>query len=143
MVTDNNQGLQSLGLKNLGGVHWNLPARQLFEEAIRRHEGVPSPMGPLVINTAPYTGRLPQDKFIVREPSSSGKIDWGKINQPFEPARFEALRDRIGAYLQKKDIFVQDCYAGADERYRIPIRVISQRATGAAFLPPPLFFYYN
>ncbi len=133
MTDEQGKELQNLGLQNLGTIHWNLTTPRLYEEAIRRHEGVLSHRGPFVINTAPYTGRLPKDKYIVHDPSSAEKISWGKINQPFEPARFEALRKRIGTYLQGKNVFVQDCYAGADERYRVPIRVISQRATGAFF----------
>ncbi len=133
MPVDNRQPLQSLGLENLGRVEWNLSTARLYEEAVRRQEGILSSRGPLVLNTAPTTGRLPQDKFIVREPESEGKIGWGKINRPFEPARFEALQNRIGMYLRGKDVFVQDCYSGTDPRYRLPIRVISERASGALF----------
>lgn len=133
MAAGESQSLNYLGLENLGEVHWNLATVQLYEEAIRRREGLLSRKGPIVINTSPYTGRLPQDKLIVREPSSQEKIGWGKVNRPIEPARFEALQRRIAAYLQGKKIFVQDSYAGGDARYQIPIRVISERATGALF----------
>ena len=61
------------------------------------------------------------------------KIWWGKINRPIEPAKFEALKHRLCAYLQGKDVFVDSCYAGADERYRVPMRVISERAWHALF----------
>lgn len=132
-MMDRKTALKNIGLVNLGQIYWNLPTPALYEEAIWRHEGMLSHMGPLAIKTAPYTGRLPKDKFIVREPSSADKIWWGKVNQAFEPVKFEALRNRVCAYLQGKTIFIQDGYAGADERYRVPIRVISERPSAALF----------
>jgi len=127
------ESLKNLGLDNLGRVYWNLPTAALYEEALRRYEASLSHLGPLVVRTGQYTGRLPHDKFFVREPSSENKICWGKINRPLAADKFEALKYRLCAYLQGKDIFVEDCYAGADEDYRLPIRIISERATGALF----------
>ena len=126
-------GLKHLGLDNLGRVYWNLSTPALYEEAIRRYEGSLSHLGPIVIRTGQYTGRLPKDKFLVREPSSEKKIWWGKINRPMPPEKFDALEHRLCAYLQGKDIFIENCYAGADENYRVPIRVISERASAALF----------
>ncbi len=125
--------LKHLGLDNLGQVYWNLPTAALYEEAIRRYEASLSHLGPLVVRTGQYTGRLPKDKFLVREPSSESKICWGKINRPLDSAKFDALKYRLCAYLQGKDIFIENCYAGADEDYRLPIRIISERATAALF----------
>ncbi len=130
---DRNRSLEALGLGNLGSIHWNLPSPALYEEAIRRYEGTLSHLGPLVVRTGHYTGRLPKDKFFVREPSSEEKIWWGKINRPIEPAKFEVLKHRLCAYLQGKDIFIDSCYAGADERYRVPVRVICEQAWHALF----------
>ncbi|HVP45823.1 MAG TPA: phosphoenolpyruvate carboxykinase (ATP), partial [Bryobacteraceae bacterium] len=127
------ESLRRLGLENLGHVHWDLPTAALYEEAIRRYEAALSHLGPLVVRTGQYTGRLPQDKFLVREPSSEDKIRWGKINRPLDADKFDALKYRLCAYLQGKDIFIENCYAGADEHYRVPIRVISERATAALF----------
>ncbi|MDE3067243.1 MAG: phosphoenolpyruvate carboxykinase (ATP) [Verrucomicrobiota bacterium] len=127
------KSLEALGLSNLGSVHWNLPSPALYEEAIRRYEGTLSHLGPLVVRTGQYTGRLPKDKFLVREPSSESKIWWGKTNRPIEPAKFEALKHRLCAYLQGKDIFVENCYAGADARYRVPVRVICEQAWHTLF----------
>ena len=90
-------------------------------------------LGPLVVRTGQHTGRLPQDKLLVREPSSESKIWWGEVNRPMEPAKFDALKHRLCAYLQGKDVFIQNCYAGADERYRVPIRVVGERAWHALF----------
>jgi len=127
------QNLKHLGLDNPGRVFWNLSTPALYEEAIRRYEGSLSHLGPIVIRTGQYTGRLPKDKFLVREWSSENKIWWGKINRPMSPEKFDALKYRLCAYLQGKDIFVEDCYAGADEKYRVPIRIISERAGAALF----------
>ena len=125
--------LKSLGLENLGRVYWNLSTPALYEEAIRRYEGLLSHMGPFVVRTGQFTGRLPKDKFIVRESSSECKVWWGKVNRSIEPDKFDALHHRLCAYLQAKDIFVEDCYAGVDERYRLPIRIISERAWHSLF----------
>jgi hypothetical protein len=113
--------LKHLGLENLGHVHWNLSTPALYEEAIRRYEGAMSHLGPFVIRTGQYTGRLPKDKFLVREPSSENKISWGKINRPLDAEKFEALKYRLCAYLQGKDIYIENCFAGADEHYRLTI----------------------
>ena len=127
------ESLTHLGLENLGNVYWDLPAPALYEEAIRRHEGVLSHLGPLVVRTGQYTGRLPHDKFFVREPSSEGKIGWGKVNREIAPEKFAVVKERLCAYLQGKDLFIQNCYAGADDRYRVPIRIISEHAWPALF----------
>ncbi len=76
------ESLKRLGLNNLGQVYWNLPTSALYEEAIRRYEASLSHLGPLVVRTGQYTGRLPKDKFLVREPSSENKICWGKDQSP-------------------------------------------------------------
>jgi phosphoenolpyruvate carboxykinase (ATP) len=120
--------LSYLGLKNLGTVFHNLSTPSLFEEAIRRREGWVAHLGPLVVRTGQYTGRSADDKFIVREPSSQDKVWWGKHNRPFEPEYFEQLKLRLQAYLQSRDVFVQDCYAGADPEYRLRVRVINEHA---------------
>ena len=127
------ESLKHLGLDNLGQVYWDLPTSALYEEAIRRYEANLSHLGPLVVRTGQYTGRLPKDKFFVREPSSESKICWGKINRPLDADRFDGLKHRLCSYLQGKDLFIENCYAGADEHYRVPIRIISERATAALF----------
>ena len=100
----------------------------LYEEAIRRREARLAHLGPLVVRTGQHAGRAPNDKFIVKEPISTGKVWWGKVNRPMEPANFEALNRRLLAYLQARDLFVQDCFAGADPEYRLPIPVITATA---------------
>jgi phosphoenolpyruvate carboxykinase (ATP) len=125
--------LDQHGIYNVNNVYWNLPTPLLYEEAIRRREGRLSHLGPLVVRTGHYTGRSPNDKFIVREPSSEDHIWWGKVNRPMEESTFERLRLRLLAYLQGKDIFVQDCFVGADPKYRLPIRVITETAWHSLF----------
>ncbi len=121
-------GLDKHGLKNLGTVYWNSSTSRLYEEVVRRREGLIAHLGPIVVRTGHHTGRSPYDKFIVRELESENKVWWSKWNQPFDAARFDALHNRMLAYLQGKDIFVQDCYVGADPEFRVPIRVITENA---------------
>ncbi len=100
---------------------------------MRRHEGVIAAEGPLVCRTGQHTGRSPNDKFIVREPSSAELIDWGKVNRPMDPDQFDALhRDLLGS-LDGQELFVLDCYAGADPKYRLPVRVITEYAWHSLF----------
>jgi phosphoenolpyruvate carboxykinase (ATP) len=121
---DTNQLLQ-LGLRNLGSVYWNLSTPSLYEEIVRRREGWISHLGPLVVHTGHHTGRSPNDKFIVKEPSSDARIAWGKVNRPMDATKFDQLFAKFTAYLQGRDVFVQDLYGGADPEFRIPVRVIT------------------
>lgn len=127
------RGLESIGIKNAKTIWWNLNTPELYEQTIKRGEGLLTHLGPLVVRTGQHTGRAPNDKFIVREPSSEDKIWWGKVNRPFELERFERLYARGLAYLQGKDLFVQDCFAGADPAYRLPIRVVTETAWHSLF----------
>jgi phosphoenolpyruvate carboxykinase (ATP) len=121
-------GLEKLGIRNINNVYWNLSTPALYEQIIRRREGVIAHLGPIIVRTGAFTGRSPNDKFIVREPSTEEYISWGNVNRPFDENAFNRLYYRVLAYLQGNDIFVQDCYAGADKRYQIPVRVITEYA---------------
>jgi phosphoenolpyruvate carboxykinase (ATP) len=125
--------LADQGIRNIKEVYWNLSTPALYEESVRRHEGVIAHLGPLVVRTGQHTGRSPNDKFVVKEPSSEGHVWWGSVNRPFEPARFDELHRRMLSYLQAKDVFVQDCWAGADPDYRLAIRVITEDAWHSLF----------
>src|SRR6266850_1256936 len=115
-------------------VRWNRATAALYEEAIRRDEAVIAAEGPLACRTGQHTGRSPNDKFTVREPSSEAEIAWGKVNRPMEPAHFDVLhRDLIGS-LTGKELFVQDCYAGADPKYRLPVRIVTEFAWHSLFV---------
>jgi len=120
-------GLEQHGIRNIGSVRWNLSTPVLYEQAIRRREGIIAHLGPLVVRTGHHTFRSPDDKFVVREPSSEDRIWWDQVN-PLAPTRFELLHNRLLAYLQGKDLFVQDCFIGADPEYRMPVRVITETA---------------
>jgi phosphoenolpyruvate carboxykinase (ATP) len=133
MEQQSTYGLDRHGIENIETAYWNLSTPALYEEAVRRHEGLVAHLGPLVVRTGQHTGRAPNDKFVVREPSSEAKIGWGAVNRPFSTERFDALYHRLLAYLQGKDLFVQDCYAGADPEYRLPIRVITETAWHSLF----------
>ncbi len=133
ILMEKNKSLENLGIKSSGKIYWNLLAPALYEEAIRRNEGLTSKYGSIVVNTAPFTGRSPKDKFIVKESSCDDKVWWGKINQPLDEGKFSLLKKLVIEHLQKKDLFVKDCYVGADEHYRINLRVVSERAVGALF----------
>jgi phosphoenolpyruvate carboxykinase (ATP) len=120
--------LDYLGLKNLGTVHWNLATPALYEEVVRNREGWISHLGPLVAHTGQHTGRSANDKFIVKEPSSEKKIAWGKVNRPMDSVKFDGLHAKLTAYFQNRDVYVQDLYAGADARYRLPVRFVTAHA---------------
>ena len=126
-------GLEEYGIKNVGNVYRNLPTPALYEQIVRRREGLISHLGPIVVRTGHHTGRSPYDKFIVKEKSSEEKIWWGKENRPFDITRFNYLYHRLLAYLQGKDIYIQDCYAGADTGYRVPVRIITEYAWHSLF----------
>ncbi len=104
-----------------------------MEHALDRGEGVLGYDGQLIVDTRPHTGRSPKDKFFVREPSSEAHIDWGDTNQAISQETFDRLFDRVAAYLGQREIYSLDCYVGADEEYRVPVRVISQYAWQSLF----------
>ena len=103
--------LSAVGIEG-ANAYWSLGAAALYEEAIRRGEGQLTAEGPIVCNTAPHTGRSPNDKFVVKEPSSEAHVAWGKVNRPISPEKFDGLEKRMLASLKGKDLFVQDCWAG-------------------------------
>ena len=120
-------GLKNHGFSNLRKAYWNLPTEALYEEIIFRGEGRLSHQGPIVVNTGKHTARASNDKFIVRESETGKHVWWGEYNRPFEADKFETLFARLQGFLQGKDLFVQDCYGGADLNYRLPVRIITWR----------------
>jgi phosphoenolpyruvate carboxykinase (ATP) len=117
----------------VGKLFENLSAPALIEHAIAKGEGVLGADGQLIVDTRPHTGRSPKDKFFVREPSSERHIDWSEANQPIDARLFDALWDRVAAYLSQRDVYSLDCYVGADERYRVPLRVYTELAWQSLF----------
>ena len=126
-------GLENHGLANLNKTYWNLPAEALYEEAVFRQEGKITRKGPFVVNTGVHTARAAADKIIVRESTSESQVWWGQYNRPYSPEKFNDLFNRIQGYLQGRDVFVQDCFVGADPNYRLPLRIITEYAWHSLF----------
>lgn len=120
--------LEAHGIRNVKNVFWNLSTPELYEHITRNEEGIISHLGPVVVQTGQHTGRSPNDKFIVQEPSSQENIWWGKVNRPFPMDKFDALYSRVLAYCQGRNLYVQDCCAGADPKHQLHIRVITELA---------------
>ncbi|MGE5646190.1 MAG: phosphoenolpyruvate carboxykinase (ATP) [Acidobacteriota bacterium] len=127
-------GLQNHGLTNLHRVYWNLPTSALYEEAVFRGEGAIAHLGPFVVNTGKHTARAAADKFIVREQTTEDKVWWGQYNRPFTSEKFSALLTRVQGYMQGRDVFVQDLFAGSDSEARLPIRFVTEKAWHSLFV---------
>ena len=126
-------GLSEHGLRNINIAYWNLGTAQLLEHAVRRHEGLFASGGAYVVRTGRFTGRSPKDKFIVRDDATESTVQWGPVNQPMSEAEFNRLYSKLLAYWQGHDLFVMDCFGGADARYTLPIRVVTEYAWHALF----------
>ncbi len=114
-------------------IHWNLTPPLLYEEVIQRREAMMTDSGSLAVYTGKCTGRSPNDKFFVNEPSSYDHVNWGKTNRPIQAEKFERLKVRILDYFSRKELFIQDCYGGADPAYRFPARIITDSAWQSLF----------
>ncbi len=125
--------LDQHGLNPQKEVFWNLTPPQLYEQALAREEGELTSHGPLSVSTGEYTGRSPKDKFFVQQSPSDANIWWGAVNQPIDAASFSAMHQRVADYLSQRDIFVQDLYVGADPDYRMPVRVVTEKAWHSLF----------
>jgi len=126
-------GLEEHGIRNINAAYWNLGAAQLLEQAVQRREGSLADGGSLVVRTGQFTGRSPKDKFIVRDESTDAHVHWGAVNQPMSEAHFDRLFHKMQLFWQGHEVFVQDCFVGADPAYALPLRVISQYAWHALF----------
>jgi len=126
-------GLSEHGIRNLNIAYWNLGTDQLLEHAIRRGEGVLASGGALAVNTGQFTGRSPKDKFIVQDELTASTVHWGAVNQPMSSEDFGRLYAKVLAFLQGRDVYVQDCQGGADPSFSLPLRVITQFAWHALF----------
>ena len=126
--------LDAVGLEGVGRAHWNLPPAKLILQTLLRGEGVLTDQGALAIETGTFTGRSPKDRFLVKDNATEGRVDWGDINQPMTSEAFETLLRDVQAHLDGKSVFVKDAAVGADERYRIPVRVVAEKAWSSLFV---------
>lgn len=117
--------LADYGIKN-SNFHYQLSPEELQQASIKKVQGCETASGVLAVNTGEFTGRAPKDRFIVKDEVTKDEVWWGDINIPFSPEKFDALYDKVTAYLSDKEIFVRDSYACADKDYRLDIRVINE-----------------
>ena len=127
-------GLEKLGILNAKAVYRNLTPAVLTEKALQRGEGELMDTGALVVKTGKYTGRSAQDKFIVDTPAVHDKIAWGKVNVPVSREKFNAIKAKICAYLQGREIFIFDGMAGADPACTQKFRIINELASQNLFI---------
>ena len=121
-------GLLKLGLRTSHNIHYQLSPEELIADTLRLGEGVLSDSGALVIRTGEFTGRCPRDKFIVKDEVTATTVDWNNFNLPIDEKYYEVISKKIIDYLNRKpEVWVRDCYACADEKYRLNIRVISEK----------------
>ena len=129
MVTNNQTtksiSLNSYGIKN-AQVHYQLSSEELNSETLRKGQGKQVNNGALAVSTGEFTGRSPKDRFIVKDDITRDKVWWGNINIPFPVDMFDKLYDKVVNYLSEKEVYVRDCYACADEAYKLNIRVINE-----------------
>jgi len=125
--------LKNQGLTDLDRVFWNLPDEALYEEIVFRNEGKIVNQGPIIVNTGKHTARAAADKFVVQEESTEDNIWWGNYNRPYSVGKFNELYARVQAFCQDEELFVQDCFVGADPEYRMPIRIITDKAWHSLF----------
>ena len=129
----NRHGIGKSGIKDAAVVHWNLAVPELYEKALRNSEGFVVEGGAFAVNTGVHTGRSANDKFFLALPGEDQGIDWGKVNKPIEEANFEAILGRHLAHYRDREIYVQDCWAGAHEAHRLAVRVVTETAWHSLF----------
>ncbi|HBM81174.1 MAG TPA: phosphoenolpyruvate carboxykinase (ATP) [Clostridiaceae bacterium] len=132
-MSENTLSIEYLGIIN-AKVNRNLPVSKLVEKAILRGEGKLTNTGALSVTTGKYTGRSPEDRFIVDVPEVHNEINWGKVNKPIEEEKFDRLYGKLVSYLQNRELFVFDGFAGADADYRLPVRIINEYASQNLFI---------
>lgn len=123
-------GTKSISLEDYGittaNIHYQLPPSELHRRTLESGMGQEADSGALAVNTGEFTGRSPQDRFIVRDAITEDKVWWGPVNQPFDPDRFDRLYRKVVGYLNERELFVRDCFVCADPSYRMGVRVINE-----------------
>lgn len=128
-----NTTLRDLGILD-GKAHWNLSPEELMEVAINRENARRTNTGAIAVDTGEFTGRAPKDKFIVKDETTESLVWWGSVNAAFDPGKFDQLYIKMIRYLEGKEFYVRDCYACADWRYRMDIRVVNEYAWSNLFV---------
>jgi phosphoenolpyruvate carboxykinase (ATP) len=120
--------LSSLGISQAREILWNLTPAELVEEALKNGEGFLTDTGALMCDTGTFTGRSPKDRFVVKDAETENSVWWGDVNIAFDPAKFEALYQKMLAHLAGSKLYVRDAYAGAHPEYRLNLRIINTQA---------------
>jgi phosphoenolpyruvate carboxykinase (ATP) len=126
--------LSTLGIKDYKEAFWNLTKEELVEASIVKGLGVLSDTGALCVSTGKFTGRAPNDRFIVKDDLTRDSVDWGKINMPFSPEAFDKLYDKVAAYYTGKDVYVSDANICTEEKYRMKVRVVTEYPWSSQFV---------
>jgi phosphoenolpyruvate carboxykinase (ATP) len=124
--------IQSFGISP-SKIHRNLSVDDLVKIAVEKKEGVINSTGSLSVNTGKYTGRSPDDRFIVYDDKTHNTVDWGKVNHQFPSGKFEKLLEKMKSFVNNKDLYVFDGFVGADKDNRLPIRVINDHVWQSLF----------
>ena len=120
--------LLKIGLRNTESIHYQLTSEELVQDTLRIGEGVLNDTGALVIQTGEFTGRAPKDKFTVKDEITANSVHWNEFNIPIDPAHFDIVYKKVLDYLEQlPEIWIRDCYACADPRYRLNVRVINEK----------------
>ena len=117
---------ESIGLNHLGNQFWNLSPAELVEDTILNGQGVLTNTGALAIETGEFTGRSPKDRFVVCDEKTENSVWWVDVNIKFTSEKFDALYNRMKAYMNGKDVYVRDAFACADADYKLNIRVVTE-----------------
>ena len=125
LLVKQNGNLEQYGLKDVNA-HWNLSSEELQKITIEKGMGRETLNGTLSINTGKFTGRSPQDRYLVKDDYTTDKVWWGKVNKPFAPEKFDVLQEEIVKYLSGKEIYVGDGYVCADPEYRTNVRTVAE-----------------
>ena len=125
VITPKNADLMQYGIKD-ATVKWNLTSEQLQKDTVELGMGVETKNGTLAVNTGKFTGRSPQDRFLVKDDYTADKVWWGKVNKPVSPENFARLQNEIVKYLSGKDLYARDGYVCADPKYRLNVRTVTE-----------------
>ncbi|MGB5315651.1 MAG: phosphoenolpyruvate carboxykinase (ATP) [Robiginitalea sp.] len=133
-------GTKSISLSEYGltteYIQYQLSPEVLHQRTLDAGLGQEADSGALAVNTGEFTGRAPQDRFIVRDEITDEKVWWGPVNKPFDPDKFDVLYDKVISYLNERELFVRDCFVCSDQKYRMGVRVINE-------YPWSNYFAYN